>query len=97
LENHVFVALLSQLREGRCTSTDYRLLQSRVLTPEKYHADAKWIQAPMIVSDNTMKGALNKKCATHWARQMKKKVHWYYPADKYNRDALQDLDLVQRL
>jgi hypothetical protein len=97
LENDVFVALLSRLREGRCTSADYRLLQSRVLTPEKYHADAKWIQAPMIVSDNATKDALNEKCTTHWARQMKKNVHWYYPADKYNRGALQDLDLVQRL
>jgi hypothetical protein len=96
-ENSTFVALLSRLREGRCTDADYRLLQSRILTPEKYREDAKWTRAPIIVSDNATKDALNEKCAVHWARQMNKTVHWYYPVDKHNRDSLQDPDLVQRL
>ena len=62
---------------------------------EKYEVDAKWAQAPIIVSDNATKDALNEKCATHWAKRMKKNIRWYYPADKHNRNALQDADLVE--
>ena len=60
MENDVFVALLGRLHEGQCTAADYWLLQSRILTSEKDHADAKWKQAPIIVSNNATKDALNK-------------------------------------
>jgi PIF1-like helicase len=61
-ENERFVDLLSRLREGCCTSADYNLLNSRVISVirniNQWKISIKDF-APVIVCDNTTKDAVN--------------------------------------
>ncbi|KAJ6535161.1 hypothetical protein B0H19DRAFT_963966 [Mycena capillaripes] len=49
-ENARFLALLGRLREGRCTHSDYALLNSRILSNMNINwMDDRWRRAPMLV------------------------------------------------
>ncbi|KAI0717167.1 hypothetical protein C8Q76DRAFT_587754, partial [Earliella scabrosa] len=82
-ENHRFVDLLSRLREGRCTDEDFQLLQTRLLETQLesvQHAE-DWSEAPIIVSDNASKDALNVCAAQSYAHRTGRPLHWYYARD----------------
>ncbi|KZV60813.1 hypothetical protein PENSPDRAFT_593649, partial [Peniophora sp. CONT] len=64
-ENAPFVELLSRLRFGRYVDM----------------ADPSWQSAPMIVSDNAIKDALNEQAAAAFARRTGREMHWYYSSD----------------
>ena len=53
-ENIAFVNLLTRLREGRCTQTDYDILSNRVLQNIEVDWET-WADTPIIVADNTQK------------------------------------------
>ncbi|RXW17049.1 hypothetical protein EST38_g8796 [Candolleomyces aberdarensis] len=95
--NERFLQLLSRLREGRCTSDDFRMLSSRVLRPE--HAPlfneptSSWRYPPIIVCDNATKDALNENCAMQFALDHEQELHWYYAEDTIGGKAVQDNDL----
>ncbi|TFK87000.1 hypothetical protein K466DRAFT_459830, partial [Polyporus arcularius HHB13444] len=80
--NAHFVELLSRLREGRCSKSDFELLNTRLL--ERQHDvlnDAGWADAPTIVYDNASKDALNVLAAKSYARRTGQPLHWYYSRD----------------
>jgi hypothetical protein len=86
-ENQRFVELLGRLRDGRCTQSDYELLNSRLSTnlDIDWHSE-KWKDAPIIVAENAMKDALNERMAQNYARSTRKPLHWYYSVDTHSRN-----------
>ncbi|KAJ2912290.1 hypothetical protein MD484_g8126, partial [Candolleomyces efflorescens] len=96
-ENKRFLQLLSRLREGRCTTDDYRLLSSRVLGAE--HAplfsdpDSSWRYPPIIVAGNAAKDALNENCAIQFALDHQQELHWYYAEDIVGGKPITDTSL----
>ena len=60
-ENKEFLDLLMCLQEGRCTKSDYYLLNSHVLKPHINidFTTEPWRHTPIIVYDNATKDALN--------------------------------------
>ncbi|KAJ6457650.1 hypothetical protein C8R45DRAFT_774572, partial [Mycena sanguinolenta] len=81
-ENERFLALLGRLREGRCTDSDYALLNTRVLSNLDIDwSEDKWRRAPIIVPDNATKDALNIKAAQAFADSTGRTLHWYYASD----------------
>ena len=80
-----FVELLSRLRIGRCTDDDYRVLQSRLLrTVCPSWDDDAWLSAPILVSSNDAKDALNQRATFAFARRAGRPLHWYESADCMN-------------
>jgi hypothetical protein len=67
-ENAAFVELLGRLREGRCTSVDYELLNTRLASRLNIDWDSDpWSSAPVIVAENAMKDTLNLQMAHDFA------------------------------
>ena len=81
-ENVELIGLLSRLREGRCNHDDYHLLSKRVLNninvPWK-----EWHEAPIIVTENAQKDALNERATKAFADRTNHKLHWYYAIDTH--------------
>lgn len=97
-ENDRFVELLGRLRQGTCTRSDFDLLNTRVIgntTPD--WSDPAWSGAPVIVSDNDVKDALNEKAAEAFAQQTGRELHWYYASDKRNGKEINDEALKTKL
>jgi ATP-dependent exoDNAse (exonuclease V) alpha subunit len=82
LEAEKFVDLLSRLREGRCTDEDFDTLNSRLVTQLCPDWNSARLQnAPIIVSNNELKDALNVKASQVYATKSGKSLHWYYAQD----------------
>ncbi|KAI0077937.1 hypothetical protein K474DRAFT_1573952, partial [Panus rudis PR-1116 ss-1] len=81
-DNMTFIHLLHRLREGRCTEADYQLLLSKTLiNAQPDWSLSEWIHAPLIVSDNAVKDALNEKAALAFASHTNQEIHSYYAID----------------
>lgn len=58
--NARFVSLLDRLRDGTCTDEDFELLNTRLIsTAGEDLANELWRNAPIIVSENAIKDAIN--------------------------------------
>jgi hypothetical protein len=99
--NEVFVELLGRLREGNCTDDDYKVLSGRVLTPEHTALfrpkDSPWRTAPIVVTDNATKDALNEACAIQFAIDHDKELHWYYAIDRRQGEEITNEGLAAEL
>jgi hypothetical protein len=103
VENAPFVDLLSRLREGCCTSRDYQLLNSRVVSPvlniTQWNIGIKDF-APIIVCDNTTKDAVNLEIARIFAAKTGQPFFTYVSKDEIegspitNPTILQIIDLL---
>ena len=97
-ENVPFIQSLDRLRTGNCTDSDYDLLNTRVLqnAHENLHSP-EWKRAPIIVSDNATKDALNTKLAAKFAADTGQQLQWYYSTDKRAGKTLTDPQLKETL
>ena len=72
-DNREFVELLQRLRDGCCNDEDCRLLMSRRLSPLTLPKDdGGWRFAPVIVSSNGTRDAVNRRAAEAFAEQVGK-------------------------
>ena len=93
-ENMPFIQSLSHLRTGNCTKSDYDLFNTRVLeNAEENIYTSNWKKAPIIVSDNATKDALNMKLAAKFAIETGQQLEWYYAIDKRAGKILTDPQL----
>jgi len=88
-ENEVLNDLLERLREGRCTDSDYNLLSSRVLDNVNVPWE-EWHDAPIIVTENAQKDALNEHAAIAFAKRTNRDLHWYYAIDTHRGKSVSD-------
>lgn len=97
--NDRFVALLGRLRKGQCTDDDYTLLKSRIISPENNIPNSKeqWKHAPVIVTENAAKDALNEKLATAFANRTGQILHWYHSTDRVKGKILTDESVLTEL
>lgn len=92
VHNEEFVNLLARLREGKCTHEDFNALNSRVIENAKPDlTEPTWTNAPVIVYDNKVKDALNRKAAEAFALRTGQQLHWYHATDRWSgKDVLDD-------
>ena len=97
-ENLAFVSLLTRLRSGECTRDDFDLLNSRLLSNVTDRSKLRpWGDAPVIVSDNATKDAINEQAACAFATNTGRELHWYYAKDRYRGKPLEDESVLTRL
>lgn len=89
--NVQFASLLSRLREGVCTEDDFLLLNSRLISTggEDLLSD-DWQKAPMIVSENAVKDAINIRATMAFAERTRQTVQWFNAVDTYHRTKITD-------
>ena len=89
--NEQFASLLNRLREGCCTEDDFMLLNSRLMSNagEDLSAD-NWQRAPIIVSENAVKDAINVRATVAFARRTHQTVQWFDAEDRYLRKKIND-------
>ncbi|THU90132.1 hypothetical protein K435DRAFT_588559, partial [Dendrothele bispora CBS 962.96] len=74
-----FTELLHRLRTGSCTDEDYDLLRTRLACRVRPDwTSSKWNAAPMIVTENAIKDAVNTHAVHAYAQRANKPIHWYY-------------------
>jgi hypothetical protein len=96
--NLEFVSLLDRLRVGRCTNTDFHLLNCKQLTKSDFtNPNEDWNSVPIIVSNNECKDALNIKATADFATKTGRPMHWYYALDTRGGKEIQDERLHQHL
>ena len=98
IENAPFVDLLSRLREGRCNSADYQLLNSRIVSPIQNMK--QWNLgfnnfAPIIISENCTKDAINFEMAHTFATKTGQTFHTYTSKDEIDGSPITDSNLVK--
>lgn len=97
-ENDRFVQLLGRLRRGCCTMSDYELLNTCLLeNASGVLADGTWRGAPIVVTNNTTKDALNYEAVRAYARSVGRTWHWYYSTDYCNGHVVSDNGLQAKL
>ncbi len=82
--NTSFVELLNRLRLGQCTLDDHRALNQRlaeIVQPD--WSSKEWATAPLIVTENTVKDAYNRRAMEAFAQHTGWALHYYYAADVY--------------
>ena len=89
---------MARLRTDNCTDADYDLLNTCVLqnTNVDIHS-SEWKKAPIIVSNNATKDALNTKLAEKFALDTGQQIEWYYLTDKRAGKILTDPQLKETL
>jgi len=89
--NRQFVSLLGRLREGMCTEDDFLLLNSRLISTagEDLSTD-DWRNAPIIVSENAVKDAINVRAALAFAQRTHQTVQWFDAIDTYRGAKITD-------
>jgi hypothetical protein len=93
-----FVELLQRLRDGCCNSNDYGVLASRCLSQRTLPSgDGAWKFAPVIVTSNATRDAINRKAAQAFADEMGVELHWYHAVDTHNRAVITDRALIEKL
>jgi len=95
--NDWFVALLGRLRKGQCTEDDYALLKTRIICPSNNlsNSDEQWKHAPMIVSENAAKEALNERMAIAFVNHTGQTLHWYHATDHMKGNILADKNILE--
>lgn len=97
-ENLPFVEMLSRLRDGRCTQTDYELLNARLLkNVVDDNCKSLWHDAPMIVYSNAIKDAINLQATLAFARRTGQRVQWYHAVDTYRGQPIEDTAIMDLL
>ena len=97
-KNKRFSELLGRLRMGKCNEADYELLKGRVIgRHDLVIKKSDWASAPVIVSDNTAKDALNERYAIEFAERTNQTLHWYYSSDKCKGSILSNEELLNHL
>ena len=96
-ENKQFVDLLQRLRTGICTQEDYGLLKSRVLQEVTLTVDEGWRMAPVIVSNNATRDAINVRATQAFAARTGKDLQWYHAVDMHKRVEIKDAGLIEKL
>jgi hypothetical protein len=97
-ENQPFVDLLTRLRVGACTDADYRLLNRRLINNvQPSWADPSWQTAPIIVTENAVKDAINERATAAFARRTNQELHWYYCTDERGGESITDEGLRSHL
>jgi hypothetical protein len=66
-ENRMFVGLLHRLRNGACDAKDYEQLSGRTLQGQAPADQGEWHNAPIIVSSNATRDAINRKATEAFA------------------------------
>ena len=93
-----FVKILGRLRHGCCTMEDYIKLKRRVLPCSGENvASSDWTSAPIIVSDNAVKDALNVEATIAFAARTNQKVEWYHCTDVQSGEKIISAELRERL
>ena len=68
--NEQFVSLLGRLREGTCTEGDFSLLNSQLISSARRDLSSdEWKKAPIIVSENAVKDAINMRATLAFAER----------------------------
>jgi len=97
-KNNRFVDLLQRLRQGKCTDEDYNLLNNRQLKNlDVANENTPWRKAPIIVSNNDVKDALNERATLDFAAQTKQVVQWYYSTDVHAGRIVSEPELTSHL
>jgi hypothetical protein len=96
--NARFVELLQRLRDGCCNDDDYGVLAGRCLSQHSLPSnDRSWAFAPVIVTSNATRDAINREAARAFADQMGVELHWYHAVDMHNRAVVTDQALIKKL
>ena len=96
-ENLHLVQTLSRLREGKCNDADFQLLSNRVIQNVNNINWNDWKDAPLIVSENAQKDAINELAAHAFARRTNQTLHWYYAIDQHQQNVVSDEALKRHL
>ena len=92
------ILLLSRLCKGNCTAVDYEFLSTRLAPTLSQKTDmSSWQDAPIIVSENATKDALNVAATEAFAHRTGRHLYWYHCIDTHNGDIIHDHDLNQHL
>ena len=96
--NARFVELLQRLRDGCCNDDDHGMLAARCLSQRGLPSnDGSWTFAPVIVTSNATRDAINRAAAQAFADQMGVELHWYHALDMHNRAVITDQALIEKL
>ncbi|PBK82431.1 hypothetical protein ARMGADRAFT_1048619 [Armillaria gallica] len=90
-ENEVFVELLQQLRMGTCAPKDNEKLKHRLakhVMPD--WTSPQWRMAPLIISENAVKDAINRRVTEAFAECTGCRLHYYYAADSHCGSVIPD-------
>ena len=89
--NKQFVSLLGRLREGVCTEDDFALLNSRLIaTAGEDLSTDDWRGAPIVVSENVVKDAINTRATLAFAERTRQTVQWFDATDTYRGAKIDD-------
>ena len=89
--NRQFVSLLGRLREGTCTEDDFSLLNSRLISTTGENLSTNdWQNAPIIVSENAVKDAINMRATIAFAERTHQAVEWFDAVDTYRGAKITD-------
>ncbi|KAM5533946.1 hypothetical protein V8D89_012371 [Ganoderma adspersum] len=96
--NNAFISLLGHLRSGECMPKDFNLQKSCLLCNYSDPAVlSPWKHAPVIVSDNATKDAINEQAACTFAHNTGQELHWYHATDHYRGKPIVDQVVLDRL
>jgi hypothetical protein len=95
--NHKFVDQLSHLRVGKRTEANYELLNTRLISRALPSWDLELRDAPIIVSDNDVKDALNVEASIAFAHGTHQTLHLYHCIYSRKGRAISDDDLWEQL
>ena len=95
--NTPFVDLLQQLHNGICTNVDYRLLTARSLENLLSPINDQWRSAPVIVTNNSVRDAINFRATQVFVDRMGKELHWYHAIDTHKKFVITDTALIESL
>lgn len=91
--NSNFHNTLTRLRTGCCTKSDFDLLNTRLLDRLSIDwSSGDWDDAPIVVSDNETKDALNMEAAKSYAQQRGENMNFYYAKHYRQKELLTDKD-----
>ena len=93
-----FIDLLARLRTGSCTDEDYIFLSSKQLRHTYTNLyEPIWSSAPILVSNNDVKDAINLEAAKAFAARTNQPLHYYYANDKRQGKIITDGKLKEKL
>ena len=95
--NTPFVDLLQRLCNGICTNADYRLLTTRSLENLLSPVNDEWRSVPVIVTNNSVRDAINFRATQAFADRMGKELHWYHAIDTHKKSVITDTALIESL
>lgn len=96
-ENRRFIDLLGRLRGRVCTIADYELLKTKVLHGRKLVMDRDWQSAPIIVTNNATRDAINVRATVAFAERTGRELCWYDAIDTHKTSKITDPELVKAL